>query len=273
MAMSEDLPSNQRAIGSYIAQADRGSSATVNIYPGPPALKNQNRQRLLAKVQAFWIKGVLEQSLYGAAVIELGLHEQPDAVTNPWRLFVEQPDQSGHLLPLGTPIKQVYDNVAGELLILGEPGSGKTTLLLQLARDLVAHAEKEETDPVPVVFNLSSWAVKQPPLKDWLVEELNQRYDVPKKTAQGWVDAEPVVYEDFLPRSAAGIFQSNLSGDGSRDNTQSAVDYDLDWLAGAIGREIHDPFALYEAQERDSLRQIATVLDLSGVPVQQKGIR
>src|SRR6266568_1704907 len=136
MRMSEDLPSNQRAIGSYIAQADRGGSATVNVYQSPPTLKNQNRQRLLAKVQAFWIKGVLEQSLYGAAVIELGMREQPDAVTNPWRLFVEQPDQSGHSLPLGTPITHVYDDAAGELLILGEPGSGKTTLLLQLARDL-----------------------------------------------------------------------------------------------------------------------------------------
>ncbi|MFL5591377.1 MAG: NACHT domain-containing protein, partial [Ktedonobacteraceae bacterium] len=191
--MSEDLPSNQRAIGSYIAQADRGSSATVNIYPGSPALKNQNRQRLLAKVQAFWIKGVLEQSLYGAAVIELGLHEQPDAVTNPWRLFVEQPDQPGHLLPLGTPIKQVYDNAAGELLILGEPGSGKTTLLLQLARDLLAHAEMEETDPVPVVFNLSSWAMKRQPIIEWLIEELNVRYQVPSKLGQFWVDADQVL--------------------------------------------------------------------------------
>ncbi|MFI5660037.1 2-oxoadipate dioxygenase/decarboxylase family protein [Streptomyces sp. NPDC051684] len=30
----------------------------------------------------------------------------------------------------------------------------------------------------------------------------------------GWVRARPIVYEDFLPRSAAGIFQSNLSGEG-----------------------------------------------------------
>ena len=28
--------------------------------------------------------------------------------------------------------------------------------------------------------------------------------------ADGWVRAEPVVYEDFLPASAAGIFASNL---------------------------------------------------------------
>ena len=38
---------------------------------------------------------------------------------------------------------------------------------------------------------------------------------------EGWVRAEPVVYEDFLPRSAAGIFQSNLSDEGSRNNDGS----------------------------------------------------
>ena len=29
---------------------------------------------------------------------------------------------------------------------------------------------------------------------------------------------EPIVYEDFLPRSAAGIFQSNLTDEGTRDD-------------------------------------------------------
>ncbi|MEU0518356.1 DUF1338 family protein [Streptosporangium sp. NPDC006007] len=80
----------------------------------------------------------------------------------------------------------------------------------------------------------------------------------------GWVDAEPIVYEDFLPRSAAGIFQSNLSGEGSRDNTQQAVHYDADWMAGAIDRHIHDPFALYERQRSDSISHVAKFLGLAG---------
>ncbi len=56
-----------------------------------------------------------------------------------------------------------YDEADGALLILGEPGSGKTTLLLELARDLLDRAEQDETHRMPVVFNLSSWAVKQQP--------------------------------------------------------------------------------------------------------------
>ncbi|MER5183065.1 DUF1338 family protein [Streptomyces sp. NPDC002896] len=81
---------------------------------------------------------------------------------------------------------------------------------------------------------------------------------------QGWVRAEPVVYEDFLPRSAAGIFQSNLSGEGSRDNDQEGAAYDSAWLSGAIDREVLDPFALYEQQQNHSLAQVARELDLDG---------
>jgi uncharacterized glyoxalase superfamily metalloenzyme YdcJ len=36
----------------------------------------------------------------------------------------------------------------------------------------------------------------------------------------GWLVADPIVYEDFLPRSAAGIFASNLSGRGEMDAAQ-----------------------------------------------------
>jgi uncharacterized glyoxalase superfamily metalloenzyme YdcJ len=64
----------------------------------------------------------------------------------------------------------------------------------------------------------------------------------------GWVRLDPVVYEDFLPRSAAGIFRSNLADDGSRDADESGVQRDAEWLAGALGREVHDPMDLYAGQ-------------------------
>ena len=58
----------------------------------------------------------------------------------------------------------------------------------------------------------------------------------------------PVVYEDFLPASAAGIFRSNLDRDTETGNAADDSGYDVDWLAGAIGREIYDPYALYEKE-------------------------
>ncbi len=58
---------------------------------------------------------------------------------------------------------------------------------------------------------------------------------------------KPVVYEDFLPASAAGIFRSNLDDEARvSETTGQAARYDLDWMAGAIGHHIHDPYALYE---------------------------
>ncbi|MBL1111282.1 VOC family protein [Streptomyces sp. 110] len=83
---------------------------------------------------------------------------------------------------------------------------------------------------------------------------------------QGWVRAEPIVYEDFLPRSAAGIFQSNLSGAGTRHCDQQGTAYDADWLSGAIGRDVLDPFALYARQQNASLAHVAHELGLTGTP-------
>jgi uncharacterized glyoxalase superfamily metalloenzyme YdcJ len=89
--------------------------------------------------------------------------------------------------------------------------------------------------------------------------------------AGGWVRAEPIVYEDFLPRSAAGIFQSNLSGDGARDNDQEGAAYDAAWLSGAIDREVLDPFALYQQQQDHSIAQVARELGLDGALTPPKG--
>ncbi|BEL03307.1 VOC family protein [Actinoplanes sichuanensis] len=80
---------------------------------------------------------------------------------------------------------------------------------------------------------------------------------------QGWVTATPIVYEDFLPRSAAGIFQSNLSGEGSRDTLAEGVGYDQDWLAAAIDRDIRNPFHLYAREQADSVEAVAAHLNLT----------
>ncbi len=131
-------------------------------------IEKQNRQRMLERVRALWIRGVLEHSLHGAAFIILGLHEQRDAIANPWRLVFQQPEQPESSLPPGTSITKVYEDAGGELLILGEPGSGKTTLLLELTRNLLDRAEQDDKLQMPVVFNLSSWATKQQPLAQWV---------------------------------------------------------------------------------------------------------
>jgi uncharacterized glyoxalase superfamily metalloenzyme YdcJ len=63
---------------------------------------------------------------------------------------------------------------------------------------------------------------------------------------RGGDPARPVVYEDFLPASAAGIFRSNLDADSEAADVADNSDYSLDWMAGAIGHHVHDPYDLYE---------------------------
>jgi transcriptional regulator with XRE-family HTH domain/GTPase SAR1 family protein len=154
---------------------------------------DENRQRMLKRVRSRWIKGIFEYSLHRAVLIVLGLRDQPGTVENPWRLVMQEAELPPRPLPAGTRITQVYDDANGELLILGEPGAGKTTLLLELTRDLLDRAEHDPIHPLPVVFNLSSWAVKRQPLGRWLVEELNAKYQIPHKIGQAWVNAEQLL--------------------------------------------------------------------------------
>ncbi|WP_082975338.1 2-oxoadipate dioxygenase/decarboxylase family protein [Mycobacterium sp. 1245805.9] len=67
---------------------------------------------------------------------------------------------------------------------------------------------------------------------------------------RGGNPSAPIVYEDFLPASAAGIFRSNLDRETRARAAPDDSGYDARWLAGAIGREVHDPYALYEEAAR-----------------------
>jgi predicted NACHT family NTPase len=108
-------------------------------------------------------------------------------------MIVQEQGRPPRDLPPGTCMGRVFDDLGGALLILGAPGAGKTTLLLELADELLDRAERDNGHRIPVVFNLSSWAVKRKPLVDWLVDELNERYDVPRRMGQAWVEGEQIL--------------------------------------------------------------------------------
>lgn len=68
---------------------------------------------------------------------------------------------------------------------------------------------------------------------------------------RGLVRFDPIIYEDFLPVSAAGIFQSNL-GDGS--GPAIAADANRAAFEAALGATPADEFALYAERESASIR-------------------
>ncbi len=148
----------------------------------------RNRQAMLELVKNTWIKGVLEQSLHGGPMIGLGFEERAEAIERPWDMVVQMPGRLNRTLPPGTEIIDIFNEMNGALLILGEPGAGKTTTLLELARNTIACAEEDSSQPIPVVFNLSSWSEKQQLITLWLVDELNTKYYVPRRIAGTWIE-------------------------------------------------------------------------------------
>ncbi|WP_252108217.1 MULTISPECIES: VOC family protein [unclassified Halomonas] len=77
--------------------------------------------------------------------------------------------------------------------------------------------------------------------------------DLERLIEQGVVEAYPITYEDFLPVSAAGIFQSNLGGEASGAYAGNA---NRDAFEEALGTTVTDELALYAEREQDSRRQV-----------------
>jgi TIR domain/NACHT domain len=162
------------------------------------------RQQMIQRVRADWIDGILDKSLYRAARIELGLQPQPRAIEHRVDAVIQRPDEDPIPLDAGTRLLSVFDDHLGQLLVLGAPGSGKTTLLLELASELLDRAEADSRHPIPVIFNLSSWAERRQPIGQWLVQELRMRSDVPRQLAQKWVaDEQLLLLLDGLDEVAA----------------------------------------------------------------------
>ena len=93
------------------------------------------------------------------------------------------------------PAEQTYKvfhrpDIDKRLLILGEPGGGKTTELLIVAQRLVEAAIEDNTQPIPLIFEMSSWTPNTP-LLTWLEQQLQNSYGVSKKLtkplARQWI--------------------------------------------------------------------------------------
>ncbi len=76
---------------------------------------------------------------------------------------------------------------------------------------------------------------------------------------RGHLRADPIIYEDFLPVSAAGIFQSNLGGDAQK-NYQEHSNQDV--FEQCLGATVRDELTLYADRETASLKQALDVLGI-----------
>lgn len=80
---------------------------------------------------------------------------------------------------------------------------------------------------------------------------------------QGFIEAVPVTYEDFLPLSAAGIFQSNLSSGASKSTVVFQANPDKQGLEDALGTQILDPDELYSKAAESSISKCSSQLQVA----------
>lgn len=84
-----------------------------------------------------------------------------------------------------------------------------------------------------------------------------RRVDLETAIAEGLVQFDPIVYEDFLPVSAAGIFQSNLGDEAAQEFVASPnqIMFERD-----LGASVLDEFAHYAEIERASIEACFAVI-------------
>ncbi|ORM57734.1 DUF1338 domain-containing protein [Pantoea rodasii] len=92
-------------------------------------------------------------------------------------------------------------------------------------------------------YRLTEQGIQHPPQAGETLKQL---------LAAGRVQAEPMVYEDFLPVSAAGIFQSNLGDVAQARSAGNASRADFET---ALGTAVLDEMALYQQMQQRSLER------------------
>lgn len=146
------------------------------------------------------------------------------------------------------------------------------TLMAEI--DMTEHRDSSWQDTARAVWDSSDFPTTEAGLREqelaYFTYQVNENSDrsnlqgleLTDLVRSGTLTATPIVYEDFLPRSAAGIFQSNLSGNGTKDSATTGADYSIDWFAGALEREVNLPASLYDMQQTTSIRKCLSELGI-----------
>lgn len=96
-------------------------------------------------------------------------------------------------------------------------------------------------------------------------QDLRSAVSVRELVAQGLVCYEPLTYEDFLPLSAGGIFNSNLGDVSNSRGLIMNADPDLDGFQRLLGACVADEFHLYGEIQSQSLEVCRQKLQLNTI--------
>lgn len=150
--------------------------------------------------------------------------------------------------------RALYDNLLAQVRSMGSAGSAAPDYSTRLAQAFTQFPDTHEALRSQGLafyrYTLSAQGQSAAPEQD-------PSADLETWISQGWVHAEPITYEDFLPVSAAGIFQSNLGGDTQKHYQANAAQHAFET---ALGAPVHDEIALYADAQARSLTQVRAAL-------------
>ncbi|WP_312773489.1 2-oxoadipate dioxygenase/decarboxylase HglS [Atlantibacter hermannii] len=135
--------------------------------------------------------------------------------------------------------------------LLSEAGSGSDNLTHQLHLQDV-FSDFPDSDVLLRRQGLAYFRYRLTPVGETHRQHITPGDDPQPLIERGWITAQPIIYEDFLPVSAAGIFQSNL-GDEARGRSHGNASREA--FEAALGCAVEDEFTLYqEASDRSKRR-------------------
>lgn len=199
---------------------------------------------------------LLRQTSFRALAEERTFREADGSVTTgSLRVRFGEVEQRG--IALTAAGRDLYDRLVAEVDTRRAAGDQRTRV--EVARDVWReHLPRTEADLV-----LAGLACGEVRLVDGAAlpdAQADGSLSLRALVDAGAVVVDPVVYEDFLPRSAAGIFQSNLTDAGTKDAELAGAEYDADRLSAILGKTVLDPIALATVQMQRSVDALSAQL-------------
>lgn len=155
--------------------------------------------------------------------------------------------------------RALYDDLLAQVRSMGNAGSAAPDYVTRLAQAFEqfpdSHVQMREQGLAYYRYSLTEAGAQQAQRALALLQDPAAGMDA--LVAAAWVAAEPITYEDFLPVSAAGIFQSNLGGQEQRQYQAHAARQAFEHDLGAAAL---DELALYAQAQQRSQDQVQAAL-------------
>jgi len=167
-------------------QAVRPQSRTSTINP---VLLRKQRERLVLQLENLYAERFNAVDQIGVS-FELTFDFAPEKIFRVGDQFLTStrlPASSAPALGVATLLDRVGGRLSDGILILGSAGSGKTSSIFEIGQYLIREVRNHEDRSLPVYLHLSTWASRRGPMRDWVVDQLHQLYQVPVPLGRHWI--------------------------------------------------------------------------------------